>query len=115
MPTLSPGMHLGAALAHDDAAGGDELAAESLDAEALRLRIASVARAAACFLVCHVVCSLKLRDADDFDLGVVLPVALRLAVVLAPAHLEDAHLLAATVADDLGRDRGAADERACPS
>ena len=110
MPTLSPGMHLGAALAHDDAAGGHELAAVALDAEALRLGIAAVARAAACFLVCHglflalPVGDLSCRDAEDFDLGVVLPVALGLAVVLAAAHLEYAHLLAAPVADHLGRD-----------
>src|SRR5262245_6127768 len=47
------GMDLGSALPHDDAAGGDELSAVGLDAQALGLGIAAVAGAAACFLVCH--------------------------------------------------------------
>ena len=46
-------MELGAALAHDDVAGEDDLAAEALDAEPLARRVAAVAGAAACFLVCH--------------------------------------------------------------
>src|SRR4051812_43321544 len=37
------------ALADDDAAGRDRLAAKGLHAEALRLRVAAVARGAACF------------------------------------------------------------------
>src|SRR5688500_5888764 len=41
------------ALTNDDAACADRLAAEDLDAEALRFGVAAVARAAACFLVCH--------------------------------------------------------------
>src|SRR5215471_12588293 len=47
------GMNLGSALADDDAAGGDELPAVALHAEALGLGIAAVAGAAACLLVCH--------------------------------------------------------------
>src|ERR1044072_661736 len=43
----------GAALAHDDVAADDALAAELLHAEALRLGIAAVTRRAACFLMCH--------------------------------------------------------------
>jgi hypothetical protein len=46
-------MKPGAALANDDVAGNDCLAAEDLHAEALRLRIATVLAATACFLVCH--------------------------------------------------------------
>src|SRR5688572_25815723 len=46
-------VNLRAALADDDAARRDELAAEGLDAEALRLRVAAVTRASARFLVCH--------------------------------------------------------------
>src|SRR5262245_6862189 len=46
-------MDLGAALPHDDRARAHQLPAVTLDAETLRLRVAAVARAAACFLVCH--------------------------------------------------------------
>src|SRR3569832_1324365 len=44
---------LGAALAHDDVAAFDGFAAEQLHAEHLRVRVATVARRTACFLVCH--------------------------------------------------------------
>src|SRR3954466_10808207 len=44
---------LGAALAHDDVAGANILAAELLHAEALAFTVTPVARRAACFLVCH--------------------------------------------------------------
>src|SRR5689334_17581267 len=46
-------MPLGAALARDDVAGKHLLAAENLQAEALGVRVAAVARGAACFLVGH--------------------------------------------------------------
>ncbi len=44
------GMPGGAALARDDVAGNDVLAAERLDAEALARGITAVARGTACFL-----------------------------------------------------------------
>src|SRR6185312_15304805 len=47
------GVHLGAALADQDVARQNLLAAEALHAEALAVGIAAVARGAACFLVCH--------------------------------------------------------------
>src|SRR5580765_5264057 len=50
-------------------------------------------------------------DAFDLELGVVLPVALMLLVVLAPAHLENRDLVAAPVADDRRLYRGAGDDR----
>jgi hypothetical protein len=46
-------MEARAALPHDDVTGNDGLAAEYLDAKALRLRVATVLAATACFLVCH--------------------------------------------------------------
>jgi hypothetical protein len=46
-------MHLGAALADDDAAGGDQLIAVAFDAEAFGIRIAAVSGTAACFFMCH--------------------------------------------------------------
>jgi hypothetical protein len=42
-----------AALPDDDVTGNNCLAAKHLDAKALRLRIATVLAATACFLVCH--------------------------------------------------------------
>src|SRR5688572_13019587 len=51
------------------------------------------------------------RDADDLDFSVVLPVAVRFAIVLAAAHLEHMHCLAAPAAHDVRRHRRAADER----
>src|SRR5688572_4466755 len=47
------GIIFGAALAHDDVAGEDILAAELLHAEPLALGVAAVAGRTACFLVCH--------------------------------------------------------------
>src|SRR5882724_10489345 len=46
-------IHLGAALADQDVARQDLLAAVALHAQALAVGIAAVARRAACFLVCH--------------------------------------------------------------
>ena len=42
-----------AALAHDDGASADEFAAKCLDAEHLRVRVATVARGAAAFFFCY--------------------------------------------------------------
>src|SRR5690606_29044525 len=46
-------VELGAALANDDRARRDGLATVGLDAQHLRLGIATVARRAAAFLLCH--------------------------------------------------------------
>src|SRR5689334_8494574 len=102
-------MHARAALADDDLPGADPLAAEHLDAEPFRLRVASVARAAARLLVCHGL--LPLENVVDADLGVRLPMALGFLVVLAPAQLEDAHLVAATLGEHGRLDLRARDER----
>jgi hypothetical protein len=50
-----------AALAHQDVPGEHLLAAELLDAEALRLGLAPVLGTAACFLVCHLGLPFALR------------------------------------------------------
>src|SRR5207245_7201757 len=59
--------------------------------------------------VCHF--RLTLDDVVDADLGIRLPMALRFLVMLAPAQLEDAHLIAAAVAYDRRSDERARDER----
>ena len=50
-------VEVGAALTDDDLAGLDDLAAEALHAEALRVRVATVAGRRGALLVCHVVVS----------------------------------------------------------
>src|SRR5882672_2382391 len=50
---IAAGMELGAALANDDRAGRDGLAAEHLDAEHFRLGITAVPRGTAAFFLCH--------------------------------------------------------------
>src|SRR6516162_7473084 len=50
---MRAGVKLGAALAHDDVAGNDDLAAELLDAEPPAAAVATVARGAARFLMRH--------------------------------------------------------------
>src|SRR3569623_615594 len=50
---VEAGMNLGAALADQDITRRHLLVADAFDAEALRMGVAAVAAAAACFLVCH--------------------------------------------------------------
>ena len=54
------GEELGAALADQDAAGGDELAAVTFYTQPLAYAITSVADAALTFLVCHMPVSVKI-------------------------------------------------------
>src|SRR5690349_11042687 len=93
-------MELGAALAKDDVAGFDLLAAVDLDAEILRIRIAAVAAGAYALFMCHDSFSSGVLggvDAGDFDFGVMLPMARFLAEMLAAAEFHDADLVRATV------------------
>src|SRR5216684_1005476 len=48
-----PSLMLGAALAHQNRAGIDELPAETLDSQPLAVGIAAVCRGAAALLMCH--------------------------------------------------------------
>src|SRR6478672_4894281 len=103
-------MELGATLADDDVAGFDRLATIDLHAEVLRVGVATVARGTYALFMCHGCSPLLLvatGDAGDLDFGVVLPVAHLLAMVLAATELDDADLVGAAVADDLGADGGA--------
>src|SRR5690348_7689214 len=106
-------MELGAALANDDVAGFDGLAAVQLDAEVFRVGVAAVPRGTYALFVCHGGFSLLVTGADagHFDFGVVLPVAHLLAMVLAAAEFHDAHLVGTAVAAHLGGDAGACDVR----
>ena len=53
-PDAVAGLEAGAALAHDDLAAGDDLAGEDLHAEALGVRVTTVAGAGCTLLVRHV-------------------------------------------------------------
>src|SRR4029079_6967690 len=108
-------VELGAALANDDRAGRDDLAAEHLDAEHTEPRVAAVARRAAAFFLCHVKTPgrgpLSGRvDRADADFGEILAMALALLVVLALVHLEDADLRVAAVRNDVRDDAGTGDK-----
>src|SRR5581483_4927158 len=127
-PDVAAEAELRAALADDDVAGADELAAELLDAEALRVRVAPVARGADAFLVSHSNtpdgellfrgprAPLRPGDLVDDEPGVVLAVAGPLAVAHLRLVLEDDHLLAFGVrvghrrADHGAGDQGRADD-----
>src|SRR5437879_1400167 len=88
-----------AALPDEEPAARDELAAEPLDAEHLRIRVAAVARAADTLLVSHDL-DLDLRDAHG---GRRLPVAAVTPVVLAPLELHDPDLAGASLPHHLAR------------
>src|SRR5689334_6595669 len=66
-------MDLGAALLHENAARGDELAAEPLDPEVLRPGITAVARGTNTLLVCHG--SVLELHVGDFHFGKLLAVS----------------------------------------
>ena len=115
MPTLSPACILGAALAHQDVAGEDLLAAEFFHAEAPALGIAAVARGAACFLMCHRLTPYEpAADVGDAQHGQRLAMAVLAAVIVPAPLLEDDDLVAEPLLDDFGGDRGAL-ERGVPS
>src|SRR3954469_10438794 len=68
-------------------------------------------RFSSCRLLSCVPLPLALNDVVDADLGVILLMALVLDVMLAPAKLEDLHLVAAAVAEHGGLDERAGNER----
>src|SRR5437868_9855259 len=115
---IHAGVEPRAALADDDRTGGDQFTAVSLDAQHLGLGVAAVPCGTAAFFLCHELAPQNLAkaagsavDRADFQLGVVLAMALALLVVLATAHLEDADLVVLAMADNLGADRGAGHRR----
>ena len=107
------GVHLGAALADQDVARQDLLAAEALHAQPLAAGIAAVARGAACFLVCHRTAPVALLGDDLFDLDhrQVLTMTVLAPRVLAAALLEDDQVRPARLLDDRAHDLGAGNGR----
>src|SRR5262245_39414368 len=87
------GVEVGAALADDDLAGADDLAAVPLDAQALGVGVAAVLGGRRTLLVCHLSSPCAGRpsglDVGDLDLGVLLAVALALLVTRLVLELLD--------------------------
>jgi hypothetical protein len=111
---IAASVEFGTALAHDDRASSDGLAAESLDAEHLRFRVATVARGAAAFFLCHgvlLLVQLFSVDGRDFYLSEVLAMALAFLIVFAAAHFENANFFATAMSHDLSHDRSTRYER----
>ena len=101
------GVEVRAALADDDLAGVDLLAAEPLDAQPLAVGVAPVPGRSwrpSC-VPSALPTSLPLVDAGDPDPGQLLPVTLPLAVAGLVLELEDLDLRALGRLDDLGGDR----------
>src|SRR5690606_21114544 len=103
------GVDLGAALADEDLARADGLAAEALDAEALGVGVTPVLGGADALLRCHLESILvwsrdRSGDARDLQPGQLLAVALALLVAGLVLVAEDADLLATEVLDLLGGD-----------
>src|ERR1700691_399404 len=92
-----------AALANQNAAAAYQLAAETLDAQPLSMRIASVCGRAAALFMCH---SKPLRNLNiaDFDRSVMLPVAALDIVLTARLVLQSEHLRPAILGDDFADD-----------
>src|SRR5471030_3200057 len=105
-------VHLGAALADQDIARHDLLAAEALHAEAASVGIAAVTRRAACFFMCHRTAPVALLGDDLFDLDhrQILTMTVLAPRILAAALLEDDQVFAAALlhdrADNLGAGNG---------
>src|ERR1700686_5502249 len=104
-------MELGAALAHDDVAGDDDLAAEFLDAQPAPGAVAAVARGAARLFVCHLEPSCAAPKSDtgadlgDPQHGLVLAVAVLAPVIVPPLFLEHDDLVGPALLDHGGADR----------
>src|SRR3989441_9669532 len=107
-PDVRPGLEPRAALADEDGAARHELAGKALHTEHLRVRIASVPRAADAFLVSHLALDLDRRDADRRRRLAVTAVT---AIVLPALELHDQHLPTAPLGHDLARDLRTAQRR----
>src|SRR4051812_136727 len=103
------GVEVGAALAHDDLAGVDELAAVPLDAQPLGVGVPTVLGRGRALLVCHEFspssCERGARSGADLghlDLGVLLAMTLALPVTGLVLVLQDRDLRALGGPEDLG-------------
>jgi hypothetical protein len=102
-------VEVSAALPDDDLSGVDQLPAESLDAEPLRIGVPAVSGRGRALLVCHVVASAL--DVGDQDLGVPLTVTLALAIPGLVLELQDADLGTLGLSKHLGSHRCRAERR----
>ena len=106
--------HGAADLTNQDVAGSNNLAAEFLDAAALRLRVAAVLDRTLSFFMCHGGPPLDADlsgDLRDLEFGVRLPVTLLFAVVPARFEFVDDDLRAATLAGNCSANHSSGDRR----
>src|SRR3569832_1908703 len=106
-------MEVRAALTDQDITRRHLLITEALDAEALRVGVASVTATAACLFMCHGTNLLRVltgRDAGDLQFGIVLAMSRHLLIVLTAAEFDDLDLVAAAVALHGGGDLAAGHE-----
>jgi len=102
-PDTRTGMEVRTALTNDDLARTDNLTAETLDAEALRVRVTTVASGTRTLLVCHVSLPWPLLNTGDLDAREVLAVPLALLVSGLVLKLLNDDLGAAKLLEHLGR------------
>ena len=96
------GVEVGPALANNDFAGIDFLAAEALHAEALGVAVATVSGAGCTFLMCHG--SLPCRNIGDLHLGQFRAMALATTVAGLVLELQNINFHTAMMVDDLSCD-----------
>lgn len=116
---VTAGVDARASLTHQNPAGTDRLTSCALNTESVRVAVPTVSARASSFLMCHDLPVYRAgsgpgsgeRDLVDPDLRKVLPVALLPPVPFPPLPLEDDDFLFAAVADDLGLDRRAVNDR----
>lgn len=115
-PDIFAGVPLGAALAKDDVAGNDLLAAEFLHATALALAIATVLYATLSFFVGHDSLGKTFKyearsDRNDLEAGKMAAMALGFVEPFPALELEGDNFLVAELLDDLGGHGRSVDER----
>src|SRR5206468_3722109 len=101
---VAAGDEFGAALADDDAARRDELAAKTLHAQPFADAVAPVANTALTFLMCH---NLSKFDFAYLDAGQFLPMPDRLMITFAAFHLEGQLLVSPKMFDHVPHHTGA--------
>ena len=108
-PNILASVIFGAALADQNVASRYLFATISLDAQSFRFRIATVACATACFLMCHF--EPLMRNFYDLHCREVLSMSLSAQIVLSALELDDANFVASSLLNDLAFDTRTFDKR----
>jgi hypothetical protein len=95
-----------AELSDDNITRPHRLAAKHFDTAPLSLTVTAIARATACFFMCHIRSALLTFNSGDFESGLMLPMTALATVTLASFLFENQHLLRFCLTDNLTRHRG---------